>query len=159
MSLKGHEIVWQGMMTWQHLHLIILRSFVQEVPIRVRNQHCSIRKAPHYCGLQFTYHVLHWRLALLNQPLLADLLQQDQIWGFKIFFFFLSLMKHAEPDRLAVCSFSIHGKDEFRTIKPISCLNRWIFLLPRTGIQMKQEPTISLWPWHMFSFLGQLEKC
>lgn len=49
-------------------------------------------------------------------------------------------MKQAEADRLAACCFSVHGKDEFRTVKPVSCLNCWIFLLPRTGIQMKQEP-------------------
>lgn len=67
---------------WQRLHLIILRSFVQEVLIHIRNQHSSFRKATHYCGLQFTYHVLHWRFSLLNQPLLLDLLQQDQIWDF-----------------------------------------------------------------------------
>lgn len=39
------------------------------------------------------------------------------------FFFIPSLMEQAEADRLAACCFSIHGKDEFRTIKPVSCLN------------------------------------
>lgn len=127
--------------------------FVQETPVHIRNKHCSIRKATHYFALQFTSHVLHWRTALLNQPLLADLLQEDQIWGFFLnvwfFFFFPSMMKQAEAGRLAACCFSIHGKDEFRTIKPVSCLNCWVFCCPELEFRWSKNQL----------FLSDLDTC